>query len=161
MIPPIGSLIGQLFVGWNSGRTGSCGWHAAVPILIGAVGGGGDPRHGRDDVAEVGLFTLAMAGLKAYLPAFWALPSLLLTAEAAAAAIGLVNSLGNLGGWAGPWLVGSIKGATDSYDVGLWVLAGSMTASALIVARLAAGLRLADPRRAARRDSGVAAGRED
>ena len=77
------------------------------------------------------LFTLAMTGLKAYLPAFWTLPSLFLTESAAAASIGLINSFGNLGGWVGPTVVGVVRQYTGSYRTGLWFLAASMVVSAL------------------------------
>ena len=55
------------------------------------------------------LFTMALMGLKAYMPAFWALPSLILTESAAAGSIGLINSVGNLGGFVGPSLLGKLK----------------------------------------------------
>ena len=57
----------------------------------------------------VSLFTMALMGLKSYMPAFWALPSLILTESAAAGSIGLINSVGNLGGFVGPSLLGELK----------------------------------------------------
>ena len=54
-------------------------------------------------------FTLAATGLKAYLPAFWTLPSLFLTEAAAAGSIGLINSVGNLGGFVGPKAMGWLE----------------------------------------------------
>ena len=56
-----------------------------------------------------------------------------------AASIGLINSFGNLGGWAGPSLVGVLKDRTDSYSVALWTLAGSIAVAGLIVASLGVG----------------------
>jgi ACS family tartrate transporter-like MFS transporter len=89
-----------------------------------------------------------MMGLKAYLPAFWALPSLLMTSSAAAASIGLINSFGNLGGWVGPTVVGAVKGYYDKhktgnegYTYGLWYLAGSMLVAVLIIWSLRIGGR--------------------
>ena len=64
-----------------------------------------------------------MTGLKAYLPAFWSLPSLFLTEAAAAGSIGLINSVGNLGGFVGPTVMGIVKDYTGSYRGGLWFLA--------------------------------------
>ena len=87
----------------------------------------------------IALFTLAMIGVKAYLPAFWALPSLFLTESAAAASIGLINSFGNLGGWVGPSVLGVVKQATGSYRYGLWFLSCSVILSALIIASLGIG----------------------
>ena len=63
----------------------------------------------------VSLFTMALMGLKSYMPAFWALPSLILTESAAAGSIGLINSVGNLGGFVGPSLLGKLKDMTHSF----------------------------------------------
>ena len=89
----------------------------------------------------IALFTLAMIGMKAYLPAFWALPSLFLTESAAAASIGLINSCGNLGGAFGPSVLGVVKQATGHYRYGLWFLSFSVILSALIIASLGIGPR--------------------
>src|SRR5262249_5023920 len=102
IIPPMGSIVGQLLVGWNSDRTRERRWHASVPIFLGALAIAATPFTNGTLWLTVALFTLAMGGLKAYLPAFWSLPSMFLTASAAAASIGLINSFGNLGGWVGP-----------------------------------------------------------
>ena len=83
-----------------------------------------------------------MIGMKAYLPAFWALPSLFLTESAAAASIGLINSCGNLGGWVGPSVLGVVKQATGNYRYGLWFLSASVILSALIIASLGIGNRV-------------------
>jgi ACS family tartrate transporter-like MFS transporter len=85
------------------------------------------------------LFTLAMTGLKAYLPAFWSLPSLFLAESAAAASIGLINSFGNLGGWIGPTVVGVVRDNTGSFNAGLWFLAASMIISVAIIVSLGIG----------------------
>jgi ACS family tartrate transporter-like MFS transporter len=150
VIPPIGSLIGQIFVGWNSDRTQERRWHATLPILLGAAALALTPLSKGHLWLTVALFTGAMTGLKAYLPAFWALPSLLMTASAAAASIGLINSFGNLGGWVGPSVVGAVKQYFDGrklgdvgYNYGLWYLAASMVVAAIIIVRLGVGRRAA------------------
>ncbi len=145
IIPPIGSLVGQLFVGWNSDRTRERRWHAAMPILLGAGALLLAPDSHGSLWLTVGLFTLAMMGLKAYLPAFWSLPSLLMTESAAAASIGLINSFGNLGGWVGPTVVGVVKQYSGDYRYGLWYLAGSMVVAAAIIVGLGLGGRLTEP----------------
>jgi ACS family tartrate transporter-like MFS transporter len=78
VIPPLGALVGQLFVGWNSDKTGERRLHTAVPIYLGAtalVATVASPVPLPLALAIV-LFTVAATGLKAYLPAFWSLPSL-------------------------------------------------------------------------------------
>jgi ACS family tartrate transporter-like MFS transporter len=89
----------------------------------------------------VTLFTIAMTGLKAYLPAFWALPSLLLTQSAAAASIGLINSCGNIGGYVGPSVLGVVKDQLKVYSYGLWFLAASMVISVGIILAIGIGKR--------------------
>jgi MFS transporter, ACS family, tartrate transporter len=87
------------------------------------------------------VFTFALVGMKAYLPAFWALPNLFLTDAAAAASIGLINSCGNLGGLFGPSILGVVKQATGNYQYGLWTLSASVLASAMIIVSLKVGRR--------------------
>jgi ACS family tartrate transporter-like MFS transporter len=141
IIPAIGALIGQRLIGWNSDRTHERRWHASLPIILGSVALAFIPPSKGTLWLTIGLFTLAMIGMKAYLPAFWALPSMFLTESAAAASIGLINSCGNLGGWVGPSAVGFVKQATGEYRYGLWFLAASVIVSALIIACLGIGGR--------------------
>jgi ACS family tartrate transporter-like MFS transporter len=89
----------------------------------------------------IALFAVALLGLKAYMPAFWALPSLLLTEAAAAGSIGLINSVGNLGGFVGPSLLGYIEDKTHSFLPGLLYLCVSMLISATIILTLGLGHR--------------------
>jgi MFS transporter, ACS family, tartrate transporter len=82
-------------------------------FLLLAVGFGSNPT------ACVGLFTLVGARYFAYHPCFWAVPTPFLTESAAAASIGLINSLGNLGGSVGPAMMGYLVSRTHSFDAGL------------------------------------------
>jgi len=67
-------------------------------------------------------FCLAAAGIYGYLPGFWALPTSFLAGTAAAASIGLTNSIGNLGGFAGPYVVGYLSKRTNSFIAGVLYL---------------------------------------
>ena len=139
MVPPVGSLVGQLLVGWSSDRTKERRLHASLPILLGA-GALSLTLIGKPPLpVMIALFTVAALGLKAYLPAFWTLPSLFLTEAAAAGSIGLINSVGNLGGALGPSLLGFLKDKTHSYVPGLIYLCISMAASAVIILMLGLG----------------------
>ncbi len=142
IIPAIGALIGQRLVGWNSDRTHERRWHASLPIIMGAAALVLAPGSKGSLWLTMTIFTLAMIGVKAYLPAFWALPSLFLTESAAAASIGLINSCGNLGGWNGPTVLGFVKQTTGSYRDGLFFLSFSVIISALIIAGLGIGSRV-------------------
>lgn len=141
MIPPVGSLVGQLFVGWNSDRTKERRLHAAIPILLASAGLALSLIRGLPLPVTIVLFTVVAFGLKAYLPAFWSLPSLFLTEAAAAGSIGLINSVGNLGGAVGPTLLGMIKNRTGSFLPGILFLSVSVAMSAIVIIFLGLGKR--------------------
>lgn len=78
----------------------------------------------------VGLTVAAIGGYGA-LPSFWALPTSFLGGTAAAAGIALANSIGNLGGFAGPYLLGYVRSTTSGYSVGLGILAAAALLAAI------------------------------
>lgn len=146
MLPPLGSLVGQLFVGWNSDRTGERRLHVVSPIYMGAVALAVMALVEKPPLwLTVTLFILAMTGLKAYLPAFWSLPTLFLSQSAAAGSIGLINSVGNLGGALGSSVLGVVRTLTGSFRGGLMFLSVSMVVSATIILMLGLGKRVAKP----------------
>lgn len=139
LLPPIVAMGGQLFVGWSSDRTKERRMHAVVPILLGATALGLAPFTQGNLTATIACFMIAAGGIKAYQPAFWALPSLFLTEAAAAGSIGLINSIGNLGGYLGPSMLGYIKMHTGSFAGGIYCLAGGMLLTAAIIFLLGLG----------------------
>lgn len=143
ILPPLGSLAGQIFVGWNSDRMGERRLHAVIPIFIGSFALMTAALLNAPPLwLTVALFMVAMTGVKAYLPAFWSLPSLFLTEAAAAGSIGMINSVGNLGGFLGPYVIGTIETVTGSFRGGMIFLASSMTVSAVIILFLGLGKRV-------------------
>jgi ACS family tartrate transporter-like MFS transporter len=133
ILPPLLGLAGQLIVGWNSDRTKERRFHVVVPIAVGAIALGLAPlTHGHLSLT-IACFMLAFVGFKAYMPAFWSLPSLFLTESAAAGSIGLINSTGNLGGFLGPNVMGKVQTLTGSFVGGIYFLCLSMTVSATII----------------------------
>lgn len=141
ILPPCLALCSQLFVGWNSDRTGERRCHAAFSIIIGLIALGLAPLTQGNLVLTIICFMVFFAGVKGYQPAFWALPSLFLTESAAAACIGLINSIGQIGGFMGPYLLGSIEKNTGSFAIGIYVLTASMAVSATIILCLGLGHR--------------------
>ncbi len=141
IIPPLGSLFGQFFVGRSSDRHQERRLHASIPIYLGALALGLTLFRGNPLWIMVILFTVAATGLKAYLPAFWSLPSLFLTEAAAAGSIGLINSVGNLGGFVGPFFLGYVEDRTGSFLPGILFLTVSMMISATIIITLGLGHR--------------------
>lgn len=136
MIPPLGALIGMLIIGYSSDRTKERRFHAAIPILIGAIGLGLTLIRPQPLTTIIILFTLTSIGTKAYLPAFWSLPSLFLSESAAAGSIGFINSIGNIGGGVGPIILGVLKDRTDSFFLGILLLSISMGLTAIILMAL-------------------------
>jgi ACS family tartrate transporter-like MFS transporter len=120
-------------VSWSSDRTGERRLHAALPLAAAGVAVVAMPASRGHLIATVALFAVAAAGVKAYLPAFWALPTQFLAGTAAAGSIGLVNSVGNLGGFVGPYVIGEVEAATGSFAAGLlFVGASSLVAAGLL-----------------------------
>jgi ACS family tartrate transporter-like MFS transporter len=136
MIPPLGSFFGMLVVGYSSDRTKERRFHASIPILTGAIALGLTLIRNQPLATMIILFTITSVGLKAYLPAFWSLPSLFLRQSAAAGSIGFINSIGNLGGGVGPILIGAIKDRTGSFFLGILLLSISMGITAIIIMAL-------------------------
>lgn len=141
MLPPFMAVLGQLFTGWSSDRFKERRLHATLPIVMGATALGLLPFTQGNLVATVAFFMIAFAGFKAYMPAFWSLPNLFLAEAAAAGSIGLINSVGNLGGFLGPTIMGKVETLTGSYAGGLYYLCGSMLVAATIVFKLGLGAK--------------------
>jgi ACS family tartrate transporter-like MFS transporter len=118
-------------VGRHSDKTGERRGHMAVGAIVATVGFVGAATAQNALFAIAGL-CVAYAGSKARLPPFWALATQFLKGTAAAGGIALINSVGNLGGFFGPTLVGLIKDKTDSNFGGLVLLGGCYLGVAIL-----------------------------
>ena len=130
-IPYACAVIAMVLVGRSSDRSRERRWHLAIPLLLGAVGlviagvvGGA--------VAFLAL-CLATAGIYAALGPFWTLPPAFLRGVAAAAGIAWINSVGNLGGFIGPYTLGRLSDSAGGLGLGLIVL-GVIVAIACVLA---------------------------
>jgi ACS family tartrate transporter-like MFS transporter len=139
ILPPTAAVIAIIFIGWNSDRTGERRWHAAAPVIIGGIALGLSPLTQGHLVLTMLCFIVTAACLKCYMAPFWALPSLFLTETAAAASIGLINSIGNLGGFVGPKVVGQIENITGSFVIGIVCMSTVMFFYGLIILFLGLG----------------------
>jgi nitrate/nitrite transporter NarK len=140
-LPFLAGFLVQQVNGWHSDRTGERRWHAAVPLMLSGIALLLAAIYGSSPVLSVALFTVVGAFYFAYHPAFWALPSMFLGESAAAASIGLINSVGNLGGFVGPMLMGYLVTRTRSFHVGLLFLVGSLCLSGILMLAVGAGRR--------------------
>ena len=132
ILPPALAMIAQPLTAWSSDHFRERRWHLVVPLIISATCMALLPWSQGNLTLTVILFMLILAGCKAYMPAFWSLPSLFLVNAAAAGSIGLINSIGNLGGYFGPAITGYLKESTGSFDTSLYWLAGSIGVSATL-----------------------------
>jgi sugar phosphate permease len=132
-LPYCAGLAAMLAVGWSSDRTGERRRHTALSLVAVCVGLLLSAAAQQRVWLAVAMFCLAGAGLYGYLPGFWALPTTFLTESAAAAAVGLVNSVGNLGGFVGPYVVGYLGRSTGSFYGGVVYLSCSALASACLI----------------------------
>ncbi len=136
MMPYIFGFIAMLWCGASSDRTGERRWHTALPMIIAAIGMALSIAAGDNLALVITFFALAGAGAHAYLPILWTWPTAFLTQSAAAAAVGLINSVGNLGGFAGPYAVGWLKDKTGSFVAGMSFIVVSILIAGLLATRL-------------------------
>ncbi|WP_207003613.1 MFS transporter [Trinickia mobilis] len=132
-IPFTVAAIGMIWWGRRSDRLGERRFHLVVPLMLAVIGLAGstlvDPP-----VLRLALLCLAAFGVYATLTIFWTLPAALLPAGTLAAGVAVMNSVGNLSGFAGPYVVGAIKEATGSFAGGMQVVAGfGMVAVGLVL----------------------------
>lgn len=124
----------------HADRTREHVWHVAIPLLAGGVA---IPvaLYLNHPIAVMVPVTIAAMGIFSALPVFWALPSRFLTGAAAAGGIGLINSLGNLGGFAAPYATGALSDLTGSNRAGMWAVGAIMVVGAALVVALRAAPR--------------------
>jgi sugar phosphate permease len=134
-IPYTVAIVGLVLISRRSDRTGERKRHVAAPLVIAAVAFAVSTFV--SPVAAVAALAVGLFFLLGAHPVFWTMPAALLSGTAAAAGIALINSIGNLGGFVGPYLVGLISDATGSTDGGLLVLAAILIAGAVLATRVA------------------------
>ena len=129
--PYVVGTIGMLVWSQSSDRTRERKWHFIVACLLGAAGLIAAGALGSTYGALIAI-AIATVGIYGSKPSFWPMPSEFLTGTAAAGGIALVNCIGNLGGFLGPYAVGWIKDSTGDFSAALYFLAGMAVVSALI-----------------------------
>jgi len=114
LIPALIGIAGMLLNGWHSDKTDERHWHSAVPLLAAGLMFGLLTLVRREVPVAIACLLLGSGLLYAYYPAFWAIPTMMLSEAAAAATFGLINSIGQLGGLAGTYTVGYLNDRTHS-----------------------------------------------
>ncbi len=137
MIPYAFSLLVLWGVGVSSDRTGRRALHFCLSALIASAGFLVAALGGDNPVVIIAGFCLASGGVYSGLATFWSVPPLFLGGTAAAGAFALINSAGNLSGFAGPALMGLLRQVTGDYRAGLWMCVAVPLVAALSMALLA------------------------
>jgi MFS transporter, ACS family, tartrate transporter len=114
LIPALIGIAGMLLNGWHSDRTAERHWHSAVPLVVAGLMFGLLTLVHHEVSLAISCLLLGSGFLYAYYPAFWAIPTMMLSEAAAAATFGLINSIGQLGGLAGNYTIGYLNDRTHS-----------------------------------------------
>jgi len=140
--PALLGFVGLLINGWHSDRTHERHWHAAIPLLGSALMFALVTLTSHEAPFAVAFLLLGSGFLYPYYPAFWAIPSMMLGETAAAATFALMNSIGQLGGLAGPYAIGFLNDRTHSLVASFGLIAlVYVVASGLILS-----LRIRNPK---------------
>ena len=126
------AAIGMVVVGRHSDRTGERRWHIAACAVVGGLAFAAS-AFVSGVVPSLAALSLAMLGLASMLGPFWTLATSTMSGVGAAAGIALVNSVGNIGGFVGPNIIGFVRDATHSFSAGLVAVGAVLAAGGLLV----------------------------
>ncbi|HXP07443.1 MAG TPA: MFS transporter [Acidobacteriaceae bacterium] len=132
-LPGLIGIAGMILNGWHSDKTGERRWHATIPLVCAGIcylliGNGSN-------------FTLAITLLVvgggiffSYYPVFWSMPTMLLSETAAAVCFGLINSIGHIGGFVGPYAVGRLNDYTGNVSAAFLLIAVCYLSAGILLA---------------------------
>ena len=141
-IPYLPAAVALYFWSRDATKRGCRTWHVALPALTGAVSiplalAMGSPA------TTVAVVTITACSIFAALPNFWTLPTQFLTGASAAAAVALINTVGNVAGFSAGFVTGMLKESTGGYTVPMFVVGGLMLMSAILMVALGSQRRVA------------------
>jgi MFS transporter, ACS family, tartrate transporter len=131
-VPYAVAFFAMLFNGWHSDKSRERRWHAAVPLFITTAGLLCLTSLPTSAPITVLLFSMACAFM-AFLPPFWAIPTEILSESTAAVAVGMINALASVAGFAGPYAFGYLNTRTGSFSYGLALMMVSALAAAILM----------------------------
>ena len=130
-IPPIISVVAMILWSRHSDKTNERTWHVALACLTAAVGLAIAASTG-SMFGLIAALTIVNVGIRGSKPPLWSMPTMFLSGAAAATGIATINSIGNLGGFAGPAMIGWVKDQTGSFAGGLYFVAGLLILSTVL-----------------------------
>jgi len=143
-VPYVAALIAMLINGWHSDRSRERRWHSAVPLFIAATALLGLISQPSSTSLTVVLFSMVCL-CEAYLPAFWAMPTEILSESAAAAGVGMINAVGSVAGFAGPYAIGYLHSRTGSFSYGWALMMVAAFAGGMLILRAPGGRQRVSP----------------
>jgi predicted MFS family arabinose efflux permease len=135
IIPALMGIAGMFINSWHSDRTAERHWHTAIPLVAAGLIFGLLTLVRHEVPLAIACLLLGSGLLYAYFPVFWTIPTMMLSEAAAAATFGLITSIGQLGGLAGPYSIGFLNDRTHSLAASfafialVYVAAGSLILS--------------------------------
>ena len=130
-IPPILSVIAMVLWSRHSDRTNERTWHVAIACLV-AASGLIIATFTHSIVGLIAALVIVNVGISCAKPPLWSMPTMFLSGAAAATGIATINSIGNLGGFFGPAMIGYIHDVTGSFNGGLYFVAGLLILSTVL-----------------------------
>jgi nitrate/nitrite transporter NarK len=115
-------------------------WHVALPALVGGVSIPVALFMGSPTTTII-VITVTACSIFAALPNFWAIPSRFLAGAGAAAGIALINTIGNVAGFAAPYVTGAVKDWTGTYQLPMFIVGALMLLSAVLTLAIAGMIR--------------------
>ena len=134
-LPYLAAVVGMILWSRNSDRRRERRLHLAVAYILGAIGFLLAAFAPSAPIAILG-FTLAAIGILSAMPVFWSSSTLALTGPMVAAHIAVINSIGNLGGFFGPLVMGWLRQTTHNYIAGLWSISAALVVGAFLALQL-------------------------
>ena len=137
-VPYLSASICMVIIANHSDKTRERRWHVALPAFAGCLGLGLAVFFLENHYPLAAFFSLCLAasGIWSTLGPFWSLPTAFLGGTAAAGGVALINSIGNVGGFVGPYIIGYIKQTTQSFTSGMLVLAGTLLIAGFLALRV-------------------------
>jgi MFS transporter, ACS family, tartrate transporter len=133
-LPYLASFAAMLVVAWHSDKRGERRVHAAIPLFVGAAALLGLLTLPQSLWPTLALFTV-LCTIHASLPPMWAMPTEILGESAAATAVGFINSVGSIAGFAGPYAFGYLRTRTGNFSSGLAVMLACALAGGFLLLR--------------------------
>lgn len=135
-LPFLAAFVTMQVNGWHSDKQAERRWHSAMPLFVAGIAYFFLSIPGHSVAFTIIWFTVAGV-LTAYLSTFWAIPTEILSQAEAATAVGLINSVGSIAGFAGPYIFGYVYTITGaSFSLGLRLVMAAVLIAGLMILRI-------------------------